>query len=434
MEAFDTAGTSTFTTKTRYTKFHVTGSGSTGGDYTGSNAATLIGYLNLPIGTVLDLQIGAGIPSSSTLTDGNYSQISHNGTVLVKSDGAIGGVDYNAVNAVNTGTLNKTYTVGGNQVVEQNSFIIEGGAGVYTRVGDDRESVGPASFWGSWPAPGAGALGNRSGTIYTSDGMAMFEWADTAVVGSDVTGGGGADKEFVGLTGTSGTTAITQTAVGTYTYQVDDLQGVDVNTSKIRGLYIRCKGRNADGDAILRATLPDNITTPRPFFQTGEINNIDGHDFIELIRFLPINKNQQSFQLDIISSGVEYEIIGAEQITSGSGGLKDPNHTVDTFDVTTSFQDLDLSSIVGSNKAQVTMEVYDGDTGCNLFFRRKGSVTDPYVIENNAGWGASSVTTGPSNDGGIVTVVTDSSGVTEYRSDFTSTGVKYKVLTYQVIS
>jgi hypothetical protein len=132
-----------------------------------------------------------------------------------------------------------------------------------------------------------------------------------------------------------------------------------------------------------------------------------------------------------INARIESNEVGLGSI----GGLKDPNHTtVDTFDVTTSFQDLDLSSIVGSNKAQVTMEVYDGDTGCNLFFRRKGSVTDPYVIENNAGWGASSVTTGPSNDGGIVTVVTDSSGVTEYRSDFTSTGVKYKVLTYQVIS
>lgn len=128
--------------------------------------------------------------------------------------------------------------------------------------------------------------------------------------------------------------------------------------------------------------------------------------------------------------------IESNEVGLGSiGGLKDPNHTtVDTFDVTTSFQDLDLSSIVGSNKAQVTMEVYDGDTGCNLFFRRKGSVTDPYNAGNNAGWGASSVTTGPSNDGGIVTVVTDSSGVTEYRSDGTSNGVIYKVLTYQVIS
>ena len=116
------------------------------------------------------------------------------------------------------------------------------------------------------------------------------------------------------------------------------------------------------------------------------------------------------------------------------GGLKDPNHAGGTIDVTTSFQDLDLSSIVGSNKAQVTMEAYNGSAGLNLYFRRKGSLTDPYNAGNNAGWGAGSVTTGPSNDGGTVVVVTDSTGRVEYKSDSSSTGVEYKVLTYQVIS
>ena len=175
IEVFDTAGTYTFTTKKQYTKFYVTGSGSTGGIYTGSNAATIIGYLNLPIGTVIDLTVGAGIPAGSFLTSGKKSQITYSGTLLVKSEGAIGGVAYNASNAINTGTLNTTYTVGGNQVVDQNSFIIKGGAGVDTNGGDE-ESVGPASFWGSWPAPGAGALGDEDNTTPTSDGIVMFEW------------------------------------------------------------------------------------------------------------------------------------------------------------------------------------------------------------------------------------------------------------------
>jgi hypothetical protein len=140
---------------------------------------------------------------------------------------------------------------------------------------------------------------------------------------NEVGAGISADKEYVGITGTSGATAKNQTTNGTYTYQVNDLQGTGVNTSKIRGLYIRCKGRVADGDAILTATLPDDITLLRPFFQTSESNTLNGHDFVELIKFLPINKNQTSFKLEIdtvAASGIEYDTIGAEQITSAVGG------------------------------------------------------------------------------------------------------------------
>lgn len=427
LKRFASSGSKTFTTKTQYTKFHVTGSGSTGGDISGSNAATLIGYLNLPVGTVLDLEIGAGIASANSLTSGNYSQISHNGTVLVKSDGAKGGVMYNATDPLNTGTLNKTYTVGGNQVVAQNSFIIKGGAGVDTN-GADEESVGPASFWGSWPAPGAGAVGDEGGTIYTSDGMVMFEWADTVSGGTtEVTGGGSSLLKYGEIdAGNIGVVTSNPPTVGDFTTTVvsnsiagdthDTTFECTFNTSLANDNYnvmfeIISNGPDIDKD--------NNLKTPVVFNKTAS-----GFRFnVEEGAVSNIGDNQ-------INVRIESNEVGLGSI----GGLKDPNHGGGTINVTTSFQDLDLSSIVGSNKAQVTMEAYDGDTGCNLFFRRKGSVTDPYNAGNNAGWGASSVTTGPSNDGGIVTVVTDSSGVTEYRSDGTSNGVIYKVLTYQVIS
>jgi len=144
------------------------------------------------------------------------------------------------------------------------------------------------------------------------------------VVWEEPTGGissAPSDKEYVSISGTGGATALSQNTTGVYTYQISDLQGVGVDSSKIRGLYIRCKGRASDGGATINATLPDDINTLRPFFQTSEINNIVGHDFIELIRFLPINKYQPSFKLDIISDGVDYiayEILGAEQFIIGA--------------------------------------------------------------------------------------------------------------------
>lgn len=433
VEAFDTAGTSTFTTKTRYTKFHVTGSGSGAPSHSGASAGTCIGYLDLPVGTVLDLTIGAGV--GNTTTTGNYTQIAYNGTVLVKSDGA----DHPATTAntanwsapPNTGTLNTTYTVGGNQVVDQNSFIIPGTSQGVDGNGGDEESIGSASFWGSYPAPGSAMhasgvdIGNPP---TTADGIVMFEWADTVSGGTtEVTGGGSSLLKYGEIdAGNIGVVTSNPPTVGDFTTTVvsnsiagdthDTTFECTFNTSLANDNYNVMFEIISNGPDINK---DNNLKTPVVFNKTAS-----GFRFnVEEGAVSNVGDNQ-------INVRIESNEVGLGSI----GGLKDPNHGGGTFDVTTSFQDLDLSSIVGSNKAQVTMEVYDGDTGCNLFFRRKGSVTDPYNAGNNAGWGASSVTTGPSNDGGIVTVVTDSSGVTEYRSDGTSNGVNYKVLTYQVIS
>ena len=106
-----------------------------------------------------------------------------------------------------------------------------------------------------------------------------------------------------------------------------------------------------------------------------------------------------------------------------------------TFSTTAAtFVDLDLSSIVGSNRALVILEVYDNSTSNNIFFRTKGSTLIPFATGNNAGWGSAATVLGTSDNGGTVVVVTDQSGIIQHRADTTSTGVKYTVQAYQKLS
>ena len=92
------------------------------------------------------------------------------------------------------------------------------------------------------------------------------------------------------------------------------------------------------------------------------------------------------------------------------------------------FQELDLSSVVGSNKAMVIMEVFGGNQTRTVFFRTKGS-SPTYTNES-----ASSVLTGVTTVGGTVVVTTDSSGKLEWRLSGPSVGINYVVQAFQVIS
>ena len=103
-----------------------------------------------------------------------------------------------------------------------------------------------------------------------------------------------------------------------------------------------------------------------------------------------------------------------------------------TIAVTSSFSDLDLSSIVGSNRAFIVMEV-TCDTTANIFLRSKGSSISHYFGASNAGFGASGVTGHNDTEGGTVCVVSDSNGVVEILSQGTSTNVDYTVQAYQVL-
>jgi len=114
-----------------------------------------------------------------------------------------------------------------------------------------------------------------------------------------------------------------------------------------------------------------------------------------------------------------------------NSGLKASTAT-GTLSSTTSFQDLDLSSVVGSNKAMVIMEVFDASTPGRILFRTKGSSVETFGT-GPAGANATALT--DTNGGGTVVVTTDSSGVLEYKTPGgTTTGINYVVQAFQVIS
>ena len=115
-----------------------------------------------------------------------------------------------------------------------------------------------------------------------------------------------------------------------------------------------------------------------------------------------------------------------------SGGLTGSTAT-GTINGSTSFQDLDLSSVVGLNKAMVIMEVFDASAnGRYILFRTKGSSVESY---GQAATGSNATILGTSNGGGTIVVTTDSSGVLEYKTPAgTSNGINYAVQAFQVIS
>ena len=105
-----------------------------------------------------------------------------------------------------------------------------------------------------------------------------------------------------------------------------------------------------------------------------------------------------------------------------------------TFSSSSSFADLDLSGIVGSNRAMVVMEVFDASSAENIFFRTKGSLVIDYPSANNAGWGASATTLSVSNNGGTIILITDSSGIIEHQADSAVSGINYIVQAFQKLA
>jgi len=138
---------------------------------------------------------------------------------------------------------------------------------------------------------------------------------------------------------------------------------------------------------------------------------------------------------DTMSGATDTKLATAESIKAyvdNNSGLKVSTAT-GTLSSTTSFQDLDLSSVVGSNKAMVIMEVFDSNANNRyILFRTKGSSVETYG--NNA-QGASGTVLSTANAGGTIIVTTDSSGVLEYKTPAgTTTGINYNVQAFQVIS
>lgn len=165
-------GKATFTTVAEHTKVWVTGSGAKGGLRTGGAAATVYAILSAQPGTTIDVYVAAG--QSNANSSGNLSKIAIGGTDLSISNGAASlsaSIHTQAsLNGGNKGMVNTSdpRVIGG--------YVIEGGSGGWDTNSDDEESGGPASFWGSDQAPGAGGGGHEGTSINTKDGLVKFEW------------------------------------------------------------------------------------------------------------------------------------------------------------------------------------------------------------------------------------------------------------------
>ena len=90
-------------------------------------------------------------------------------------------------------------------------------------------------------------------------------------------------------------------------------------------------------------------------------------------------------------------ITAAANGTSGSALVYSGTSVSTTLNIGTSFQDLDLSSVVGANRSYVVLEVFGNNTSVtdtNVFFRTKGSTHEYRDLDTKAGWGASGVAIG----------------------------------------
>jgi len=120
---------------------------------------------------------------------------------------------------------------------------------------------------------------------------------------------------------------------------------------------------------------------------------------------------------------------------SSGGGLQASTATgTITTTAANTFQDFDLSAVVGSNKAMVIMEVFDGNqNGRTIFFRTKGSSVSPYGASVQGG--SNTALLGITNQGNTVIVTTDSSGFLEVLTGGVNiSNVNYVVQAFQVIS
>lgn len=170
LQANDTAGSGTFTTQATYTKFWVTGSGSTGGSVAGGAASTVYGVLSAPIGTSVSYTVGAG-PTTSR-THGNDSFMSIGGTELARSFGAIAPARDSWASGL---TANGGSSLPTSDYV-LNVHMLSGAWGGMDTSSGDEEVNGNASFWGGAGAPGAANHSVGGSYENSADGMVKFEW------------------------------------------------------------------------------------------------------------------------------------------------------------------------------------------------------------------------------------------------------------------
>jgi len=121
--------------------------------------------------------------------------------------------------------------------------------------------------------------------------------------------------------------------------------------------------------------------------------------------------------------------------------FKSSSSSAFSFNTTNSFADLDISSVVGSNKAFVfalVVKTAGGGTGStNINFITKGDTVASMDTSNIYGAGSGGLAVGDAstaNVGGYISVITNSSGVIQHRSNGTSqTGFTFQVKGFQIL-
>jgi hypothetical protein len=122
-----------------------------------------------------------------------------------------------------------------------------------------------------------------------------------------------------------------------------------------------------------------------------------------------------------------------DQITAAqsSYGLRYSGAQVYNANAPNSWTDLDLSAVVGSNRALVYLKVVNTGTANGFTFRTNGGTED---IGNNNDMLAAAACTGArigQNDAAFILVITDTNGIIEHRCGGTP-NIDIWVLTYQV--
>lgn len=106
-----------------------------------------------------------------------------------------------------------------------------------------------------------------------------------------------------------------------------------------------------------------------------------------------------------------------------------------TINATASYVDWDLSSVVGTNRAMVVLELWNTSSGASIMLRPNGSVFIERSTNSNAGFGASGLVCDSNNVGGTAVVVTDESGIIEITKSGSGTQtVNYKIQAYQKLA
>ena len=195
-------------------------------------------------------------------------------------------------------------------------------------------------------------------------------------------------------------------------------------------------------DAVTTALIADDAITTALIADDAVTSALIADDAVTTPAILDANvtfaKLTDVIDDDTMATATATTLATSESIKAyvdDNSGLKASTATgTITTTVANTFQDFDLSAVVGSNKAMVIMEVFDGNqNGRTIFFRTKGSSVLPLGATFQGG--SNTALLGSPDRGNTVIVTTDSSGFLEVLTGgLPISNVKYAVQAFQTIS